>query len=45
MAFYHGEDINAAVGRQKQTTADDVRRMAGEMFNHTPSATLIYMPR
>ena len=45
MAFYHGEDINAAVGRQKQTTADDVRRMAGEMFNHTPLATLIYMPR
>ena len=44
MALYHGEDINAAVERQKQTTTADVVRLAGTMFDHTPSATLIYMP-
>ncbi len=42
MAVYHGEDINATVARQRATTCADVRRVAQQLFMHTPSATLIY---
>lgn len=45
MALYHNEDINKTVERQKQTTVSDVTRVADKMFNHTPSATVIYSPR
>lgn len=42
MAVYHGEDINETVARQRATTCTDVRRVAEQLFRHTPSATLIY---
>ena len=45
MALYHGEDINKTVERQRRTTCDDVRRVADEMFNQTPTATVIYAPK
>lgn len=45
MALYHNEDINKTVERQKLTTVSDVTRVADKMFNHTPSATVIYSPR
>lgn len=44
MALYHGEDINEAVARQRRTTCDDVRRVAGELFVDGPSATVVYSP-
>lgn len=44
LALYHNEDINASVARQRQTTVDDIARVARRMFAETPCATLIYRP-
>ena len=44
LALYHNEDINASVARQRQTTVDDIARLARRMFAETPCATLIYRP-
>lgn len=45
MAAYHREDINDTVRRQRMTTLDDIARVAGQMFGHTASVTLIYRPK
>lgn len=44
LALYHNEDINASVARQRQTTVDDIARVARCMFAETPCVTLIYRP-
>lgn len=45
MALYHGEDINRVVARQRETSVDDIARVAHDLFMATPSATLIYSPK
>ena len=39
-----GEDINDTVPRQRATTLADIAATADTIFNHTPSATVIYKP-
>ncbi len=45
MAVYHGEDINETVARQRRTSLDDIATTADRIFNHTPSATVIFKPQ
>lgn len=41
----HGEDINGIVERYRSVTADDIARVAREIFNPQHTSTLVYRPQ